>query len=447
MLVMRPVKTVLRPSLLTTAVTSSSSHGVSSGSASWQKAQPKAGQVDAGPAARPSSVQMDKMTDIGCRSIFTPEQDMFRESVRRFMVEELAPQQPYFEEMGQPTRESWQAMGRQGLLGVNIPAEVGGIGGSFIDEMIVAEEMSYAFLSAPAMALHSTICMPYITNYGTKEQQERYIPAMTAGDCIASIAMTEPDAGSDLQGIRTNAKKDGSDWIINGSKIYITNGWLTDCCIVVAKTNTDSKRAAHGVSLFLVDADTPGFHKGRKLKKLGLKGQDTAELFFEDVRVPGSALLGKENAGFYQLMEQLPQERLLIAVHSGATSEAAFEETRAWVRQRKAFGKHVSDLQTVQHKLAELKTSIAVCRAFIDQCMGLHEEGRLCGEMASMAKYWATDLENKVAGDCLQLHGGWGFMWETNIAKVYASSRVQTIYGGTNEIMKELIARNIVKNK
>merc|ERR1712002_846148 len=393
------------------------------------------------------------MLDIGSRHIFrdfhrkpifTPEQDMFREATRKFMKDELAPQQEKFEEMGQPTREAWLAMGKQGLLGVSTPAEVGGIGGSFIDEMIVCEEMSYGFIASPAMGLHSTIVMPYITHYGTKEQQERYLPPMVSGECISSIAMTEPDAGSDLQGIRTTAKKDGTDWIINGSKIYITNGWMTDMCVVVAKTG-DGKRAAHGVSLFMVDADTPGFHKGRKLNKLGLKGQDTAELFFEDVRVPGSALLGKENFGFYQLMEQLPQERLLIAVHSIAHSEAIFEETREWVKQRKAFGRRVADLQTVQHKLAELKTSIAVCSAFIDQCLMLHTDGKLCGEMASMAKYWATDLENKVAADCLQLHGGWGFMWETNIAKAYASARVQTIYGGTNEIMKELIARNIVK--
>jgi long-chain-acyl-CoA dehydrogenase len=390
---------------------------------------------------------MANMLEIGSRAIFSAENDMFREHVRRFMRERLAPLQNSFENEGQPSREIWKEMGAQGLLGVSTPAEVGGVGGTFLDEAIVAEEMSYAMCASPAMAVHSTICMPYLTHYGTKEQQERYIPEMTAGNCIASVGMTEPDAGSDLQGIRTNAKRDGSDWIINGSKIYITNGWLTDCCIVVAKTNTENKRAAHGVSLFLVDADTPGFHKGRKLKKLGLKGQDTAELFFEDVRVPGSALLGKENAGFYQLMEQLPQERLIIAVHSAAHCEAMFEETRTWVRNRKAFGRHISDLQTVQHKLAELKTSIAVCRAFIDDCMRLHEEGRLCGEMASMAKYWATDLENKVAGDCLQLHGGWGFMWETNIAKAYADARVQTIYGGTNEIMKELIARNIVKDK
>ena len=410
----------------------------------WVSQQAMAQEGEEQAAHRPAATQMKNMLDIGSRRIFTPEQDMFRESTRKFMRDVLAPQQAKFEEMGQPSREAWLAMGEQGLLGISTPAEVGGIGGTFIDEMIACEEMSYAFVASPAMALHSTIVMPYLTHYGTKEQQEKYLPPMTSGACIGSIGMTEPDAGSDLQGIRTNAKKDGTDWIINGSKIYITNGWLTDCCVVVAKTG-DAKRAAHGVSLFLVDADTPGFHKGRKLQKLGLKGQDTAELFFEDVRVPASALLGRENGGFYQLMEQLPQERLLIAVHSIAISEAMFEETREWVKQRKAFGRRVADLQTVQHKLAELKTSIAVCRAFVDQCMELHDSNKLDGEMASMAKYWSTDLENKVAADCLQLHGGWGFMWETNIAKCYASARVQTIYGGTNEIMKELIARNIVK--
>merc|ERR1719282_1278629 len=383
--------------------------------------------------------------DIGGRNIFNSDHDMFRSQVRRWMRERLAPLQASFEENGQPTKEIWLEMGNQGMLGVSIPAEVGGIGASFLEEAIVAEEMSYANCASPAMAVHSTICMPYLVHYGTKAQQERYIPAMTAGECVASVGMTEPDAGSDLQGIRTTAKRDGDDWIINGSKIYITNGWLTDCCVVVAKTGTD-KRAAHGVSLFLVDADSKGFHKGRKLQKLGLKSQDTAELFFEDVRVPGSALLGRQNTGFYQLMEQLPQERLIIAIGSAAHTENMFEQTRAWVRQRKAFGKSVADLQVVQHKLAEIKTSIAVCRAFVDQCLELHTAGKLCGEMASMAKYWATDLENKVAADCLQLHGGWGFMWETTVAKSYANARVQTIYGGTNEIMKELIARDIVKS-
>jgi len=421
-----------------------SSRGVSTSSVSWQ--QPlQTGQDEEHQPLRPAACQMGTMLDIGARNLFNADHDMFREQVRRWMRERLAPLQNSFEENGQPTKEIWTEMGEQGLLGVSIPAEVGGIGASFLEEAIVAEEMSYANCASPAMAVHSTICMPYLVHYGTKEQQERYIPAMTAGECVASVGMTEPDAGSDLQGIRTTAKRDGDDWIINGSKIYITNGWLTDCCILVAKTKPDAKRAAHGISLFLVDADSKGFHKGRKLKKLGLKAQDTAELFLEDVRVPGSALLGKENGGFYQLMEQLPQERLIIAVHSAAHCETMFEQTRDWVRQRKAFGRTVADLQTVQHKLAELKTSITVCRAFIDQCLQLHTASQLDGSMASMAKYWATDLENKVAGECLQLHGGWGFMWETQIAKSYADARVQTIYGGTNEIMKELIARDIVK--
>jgi len=395
---------------------------------------------------RLAPTQMSTLLDIGSRKIFNKDQDMFRESVRKFLNDEIRPQQEEFEKNGEPSREAWKAMGTQGLLGIHVPAEIGGIGGTILDEMIVIEEMGYNFCTSPAVPLHSTITMPYLANYGTKEQQERYIPAMTSGDCIASLGITEPDAGSDMQGIRTNAKRDGTDWIINGSKIYITNGWLTDCCVLVAKTKPDAKKAAHGISLFLVDADRPGFHKGRKLNKLGLKGADTAELFFEDVRVPASALLGEENRGFQQLMTQLPQERLATGVEGVSRSEAMFEITRSWVKQRKAFGRHVSDLQTVQHKLAEIKTSIAVCRAFMDQCLELHQAGQLDNEMASMAKYWATDLENKVAGDCLQLHGGWGFMWETQIAKCYANARVSTIYAGTNEIMKELISRNIVRN-
>jgi len=395
---------------------------------------------------RPAPAQMDTLLDIGSRKIFSQDQDMFRESVRKFLNDEIRPQQEEFERNGQPSREAWKSLGNQGLLGINIPAEIGGIGGSILDEMLVIEEMGYNFCASPAVGLHSTITMPYIANYGTAEQQERYIPPMTSGDCIASLGITEPDAGSDMQGIRTSAKRDGTDWVINGSKIYITNGWLTDCCVLVARTNPDAKKAAHGISLFLVDSDRPGFHKGRKLNKLGLKGADTAELFFEDVRVPSSALLGEENRGFQQLMEQLPQERLVTGVEGASRSEAMFEITRSWVKQRKAFGKHVSDLQTVQHKLAEIKTSITVCRAFIDQCLGLHQAGKLDNEMASMAKYWATDLENKVAAECLQLHGGWGFMWETQIAKCYANARVTTIYAGTNEIMKELIARSIVRD-
>jgi len=394
---------------------------------------------------RPSPAQMGRLTDTGSRSIFTEEQDMFREVVRRFMRDELAPQQRAFEEAGQPSREIWRALGKMGLLGVNIPAEVGGVGGSFLEEQIVIEEGAYSFCYSPNIGLHSTIAMPYIQHYGTDEQKARYLPAMAAGECVASLAITEPDAGSDMQGARTTAKRDGDDWLINGSKIYITNGWLTDCCVVVARTKFDVK-AAHGISLFLVDSSLPGFHKGSKLNKLGLRGQDTAELFFEDLRVPESALLGKENHGFYYLMDQLPQERIGCANEELARAEAMFELTRDWVRERKAFGRRVADLQTVQHKLAELKTSLTVCRAFVDSCLSLHNDSKLDSEMSSMAKYWATDLQNKVAGDCLQLHGGWGFMWETQIAKCYANSRVSTIYAGTNEIMKELIARNITRD-
>jgi len=394
---------------------------------------------------RPATAQMDRLTDIGARSIFTPEQDMFREVVRKFLQEQVAPQQTAFEEAGQPSKEVWKALGAMGLLGVNISADLGGVGGSFLDEMIVTEELGYSFCYSPGFNIHSNIVMPYIEHYGTKEQQGHYLPMMAAGECVASLAITEPDAGSDMQGARTTAKRSGDDWIINGSKIYITNGWLTDCCLVVAKTKADVK-AAHGISLFLVDSNLAGFHKGSKLKKLGLKGQDTAELFFEDVRVPNSALLGKENHGFYYLMDQLPQERLGTAVEGIARAEAMFELTRDWVRERKAFGRRVPDLQTVQHKLAELKTSLTVCRAFIDSCLSLHNTSKLDSEMSSMAKYWATDLENRVAGDCLQLHGGWGFMWETQIAKCYANSRVTTIYAGTNEIMKELIARRITRD-
>lgn len=289
--------------------------------------------------------------------------------------------------------------------------------------------------------------MPYIANYGTEEQIKRFIPQMTAGKCIGAIAMTEPGAGSDLQGVRTNAKKDGSDWILNGSKTFITNGWLSDVVIVVTVTNREARSPAHGISLFLVENGMKGFIKGQKLHKMGLKAQDTAELFFEDVRLPASALLGEENKGFYYLMQELPQERLLIADLAVSAGEFMFEETRNYVKQRKAFGKTVAHIQTVQHKLAELKTNICVTRAFVDSCLQLHDRKRLDSAGASMAKYWASELQNHVAYECVQLHGGSGYMWEYPIAKAYVDARVQPIYGGTNEIMKELIARDIVRDK
>ncbi|XP_069959128.1 long-chain specific acyl-CoA dehydrogenase, mitochondrial [Cherax quadricarinatus] len=396
---------------------------------------------------RPSTAQAPKMTDIGTRPIFNEDHDIFRTSVRKFFNEEVLPHHAQFEKDGYVSRECWLKAGEQGLLGTDTPAEMGGIGGDFKDGAIIMEEQMYVNCSGPGFPLHTHIIMPYITHYGSQEQIDKYIPEMTAGRKIGAIAMTEPGAGSDLQGVHTNARRDGDDWILNGSKTFITNGYMCDVVIVVAITNPSAKTKAHGISLFLVDAGTPGFRKGRKLEKMGLRAQDTAELFFEDVRLPASALLGKENHGFYYLMNELPQERLLIGIMSCANCEWQLEETRAYLMSRKAFGKTLSNLQTVQHKLAELKTEICVARAFTDQCIDLHNVGKLDGSMASMCKYWMSEMQNRVGYQCVQLHGGWGYMWEYPICKAYVDARVQTIYGGSNEIMKELIARQIVGDK
>ncbi|KAM6461983.1 long-chain specific acyl-CoA dehydrogenase, mitochondrial [Liasis olivaceus] len=386
------------------------------------------------------------LMDIGTRRIFSSDHDIFRQSVRKFFQEAVVPYHGEWEKAGQVSRELWEKAGQQGLLGINISEENGGIGGDLFSSAIVWEEQMYVNCSGPGFSLHSDIVMPYIANYGSKEQIKKFIPEMAAGRCIGAIAMTEPGAGSDLQGVRTFAKKDGSDWILNGSKVFITNGWISDLVIVVAITNREARSPAHGISLFLVENGMKGFVKGRKLEKIGLKAQDTAELFFEDVRLPASALLGQENKGFYYLMSELPQERLLIGDMAISGCEFMFEETRNYVKQRKAFGKTISHLQTVQHKLAELKTQICVGRTFLDNCIDLHSRKCLDSVTASMAKYWASDLQNNVATRCLQLHGGWGYMWEYPIAKAFVDSRVQPIYGGTNEIMKELIARDIVSN-
>ncbi|KAM8871855.1 long-chain specific acyl-CoA dehydrogenase, mitochondrial isoform 1-T1 [Synchiropus picturatus] len=407
----------------------------------------QAAAAAAAPPARPETSAAKSLMDIGTRRIFNEDHDLFRQSVRRFFQEEVIPHHKEWEKAGQVSRELWEKAGQQGLLGVMTPEKHGGIGGDLFSAAITWEEQMYSNCSGPGFALHSDIVMPYVINYGNREQIERFIPQLTAGTCISAIAMTEPGAGSDLQGVKTNAKRDGSDWILNGNKVFITNGWMADLVVVVAVTNREAKTAAHGISLFLVENGTKGFQKGRKLEKIGLKAQDTAELFFEDVRLPAAALLGEENRGFYYLMNELPQERLVIADMAIASCEFMFEETRSYVLQRKAFGKTIAHLQTVQHKLAELKTEICVGRSFVDSCLQLHAEKRLDASSASMAKFWASDLQNKVATQCLQLHGGWGYMWEYPIAKAFVDSRIQPIYGGTNEIMKELIARTIVSQK
>ncbi|CAD5120063.1 DgyrCDS8645 [Dimorphilus gyrociliatus] len=337
---------------------------------------------------RPEPCQSDSMLDIGTRRIFSEEHDMFRRSVRKFFQERVVPFHTQWEKDGQVSREVWQQAGEQGLLGISTPTEFGGLGGDFLSSAIALEEQGYANASGLGFSLHSDIVMPYLWRYGSKEQIEKYMPIMMNGTCITAIAMTEPSAGSDLQGIKTKAVKDGDDWILNGSKVFITNGYMCDMCVVVAITDGTAKSTSHGISLFLVDADKPGFKKGKKLNKIGAKAQDTAELFFEDVRLPSSALLGKENHGFYYLMQELPRERLLIIIYAQAQAEFMFEETRKYVKERKAFGKTLSNLQTIQHKLAEMKSEIAVGRAFTDMCLDLYNKGELDSSTASIGKYW-----------------------------------------------------------
>ncbi|XP_068446878.1 long-chain specific acyl-CoA dehydrogenase, mitochondrial isoform X2 [Clinocottus analis] len=403
--------------------------------------------LDPGRSARPETSSAATLMDIGTRRVFNEEHDIFRRSVRRFFQEEVIPRHAEWEKAGQVSRELWEKAGQQGILGVFIPAEHGGIGADLFSAAVTWEEQMYSNCTGPGFLLHSDVVMPYVSKYGSEEQIKRFVPEMAAGRCISAIAMTEPGAGSDLQGVKTYAKRDGSDWILNGNKVFISNGWMADLVVVAAVTDREAKSAAHGISLFLVENGVKGFQKGRKLEKIGLKAQDTAELFFEDVRLPADALLGEANKGFHYLMNELPQERLLVSGMAVASCEFMFEETRNYVTQRKAFGKTIAHLQTVQHKMAELKTEICVGRAFVDNCLMLHAEKRLDQATASMAKFWASDLQNKVAAQCLQLHGGWGYMWEYPIAKAFVDSRVQTIYGGTNEIMKELIARTIVSRK
>jgi len=385
------------------------------------------------------------LLEIGTRAIFSEEHDMLRTNIRRFLNDEVVPHHDKWEANGEVDRELWLKAGENGLLGINIPEEKGGLGGDWLATTIVMEELSYINCSGPGFALHSDIVMPYIAKYGTPEQIDKFLPDMTAGKIIGALGMTEPGAGSDLQGVRTNAKKVGDDWVINGSKVFITNGWLADVVVVVAVTNPEAKSPAHGISLFLVEEGMPGFKKGSKLKKLGLKAQDTAELFFDDVRVPQSSMLGKPNTGFYMLMGELPQERLLIGAICAASMEFMFEATRNYVAERKAFGGTLANLQTIQHKIAEVFTDTVVARTFMDKCNQIHNDRGLDSTTASMAKYWVSEKQNEIATKCLQMHGGWGYMWEYPIAKAWADARVQSIYGGSNEIMKELIQRHCFK--
>ena len=369
---------------------------------------------------------------------------MFRDSVVRFLDDHASPDVVAdWREAGIVPREVWKAAAEMGFLGLSTAAAFGGIGGDFRHETILMEEIGRRGIEGWDVTLHNAIVAPYVETYGSEEQKQTWLPAMASGEVISAIAMTEPGTGSDLQAVKTTAVLDGNQYRINGSKTFITNGQSADLILLVAKT--DPAAGAKGVSLILIDArDAPGFRRGRNLDKIGRDMADTSELFFDDVRVPTSCLLGSvEGKGFVQLMEKLPQERLILAVQCVAAMEYALGQTIAYVKERRAFGQAVIDFQNTQFKLAELKTEATIAKVFVDHCIERHLRGELDSATASMAKYWTSDLLGKLCDECLQLHGGYGFMNEYPIAQAWKDARVTRIYGGTNEIMKLLIARTL----
>jgi acyl-CoA dehydrogenase len=372
------------------------------------------------------------------------ELNMFRESIQQFLREEVESDYLEWEKAGIIPREAWEKLGEAGFLCVDMPEEYGGAGVPYAFSGLIHEEIAYAGFGGLSSncSVHSDIIAPYILNNGTEEQKASWIPRLASGKAVGAIAMTEPGAGSDLQGIRTTAKKDGNEYVINGSKTFISNGQHADVVIVVTKT--DSSAGAKGVTLFLVDTSLPGFKRGRNLDKLGMHCSDTSELFFEDVRVPESAILGKEGEGFFILMEELPRERLSIAMCGLGSARGAFDITVDYVLERQAFGSPIAKFQNTRFKLAELKTQIDLTQAYLHQCVGKLEQKTLNATEGSMAKLSSTEMQWKVVDECLQLFGGYGYMEEYPISRFLADARVQRIYGGTSEIMKELISRSFL---
>ena len=379
------------------------------------------------------------------RSLFTPDHEAFRDAFRRFMDKEIAPFHAEWEEQGYVDRTVWHKAGDNGFLCMTMPEAYGGSGADKLYSVVQMEELARGGFSGIGYGLHSEIVAPYILHYGTEAQKHKYLPRLASGEMVGAIAMSEPAAGSDLQGIKTTAiKQPDGHYLLNGSKTFITNGWHADLVIVVAKTHPAA--GAKGTSLLLVERGMAGFAVGKRLKKLGMKAQDTSELFFSDVNVPAENLLGgdaQENKGFICLMEQLPWERLQIAIVAVASAQAAIDWTLAYVKERKVFGQPVGSYQNTRYKLAELQTEVQVARVFVDKCVELVAQDKLDTATASMAKYWCSDLQCKVMDESVQLFGGYGYMWEYPITRAYADARVQRIYGGTNEIMKEVISRSM----
>ncbi|MCZ2818066.1 acyl-CoA dehydrogenase family protein [Modestobacter sp. VKM Ac-2984] len=376
-------------------------------------------------------------------SLYEADHDDFRSSVRAFCEKEVAPFHDDWERAGIVPRELWTAAGAQGLLGMGVDERYGGGGvRDFRWSCVLSEELVRIGASGVGFGLHNDVVGPYLQDLATEEQKERWLPRFCTGELITAIAMTEPAAGSDLQGVQTTARRDGADWVLNGSKTFITNGINADLVIVVARTDPEAP-GSRGLSLLVVERDMAGFSRGRNLDKVGLKAQDTAELFFDDVRVPAANLLGTEGHGFAHLMQNLPQERLHIAVSAVAAAETVLALTVEYVTTRTAFGRPIGSFQNSRFVLAELQTEVTIARTFVDECVRQLGSGDLTATDAAMAKWWTTELQNKVADRCLQLHGGYGYMSEYRVSKAWRDARVQSIYGGTNEIMKEIVGRSM----
>jgi alkylation response protein AidB-like acyl-CoA dehydrogenase len=376
------------------------------------------------------------------RTLFEPEHELFRESYQKFLAQHVAPNHEKWEEQNIVDRDVWVEAGKQGFLGTAVPEEFGGGGvKDFRYNAIITEETTKGGFSGIGFTLHNDVVAPYLLELSNEEQKQRWLPGFASGELISAIAMTEPGTGSDLQGIKTKAVRDGDHWVLNGSKTFITNGINADIIIVVACTDPD--KGAQGFSLLVVERDMPGFERGRNLDKIGMKAQDTAELSFTDVRVPAANLLGEEGMGFFYLMKNLPQERLSIAVVAAAAMESVLESTIQYCRDRKAFGKSIGSFQNTRFVLAELATETTAVRILVDKFIEQLNAEKLTVQEAAMAKWWTTEAQVKLIDRCLQLHGGYGYMKEYPVAKAYMDSRVQTIYGGTTEIMKEIIGRSL----
>ncbi|MGD9603861.1 MAG: acyl-CoA dehydrogenase family protein [Gammaproteobacteria bacterium] len=379
------------------------------------------------------------------RTLFGPEHESFRTTVRRFITDHVTPFHVEWEKAGQVPRTLWRQAGEWGLLCCNVPAEYGGLSGDFLHSAVVLEEFAYAGATGPTFSLHSDIVAPYLVAFGNESQKQRWLPPMARGDVIGALGMSEPSGGSDVQAIRTQARRDGDEYVINGQKVFITNGHSADLLVLACKT--DPKARGRGISLILVETDRPGFTRGRRLEKIGCKAQDTAELFFTDLRVPVSNLLGAEGEGFAQLMTQLAQERLVQAIRAVASAEAALRWTLEYVSERAMFGRTLADFQNTRFELAALHAEVVTQRVFVDRLVELHAASQLDATDAAVAKLVTTELQGKVVDRCLQLFGGWGYMWEYPIARAFVDARMARIAGGAVEVMKQIISNALLPKR